>query len=81
MMQEVVLLADPEAENAGVPVDPGLQPDNIELNDIDTEHWAHPHGRQTSDQGTLQKEMPNARFQRSPKKQTRPGGVGRSYRV
>ncbi|HKP27378.1 MAG TPA: hypothetical protein VJV39_26155, partial [Dongiaceae bacterium] len=38
VMQVVVFLADPEAKDAGVPVDASLEPDDIELNDIDAEH-------------------------------------------
>jgi hypothetical protein len=35
VMQKIVLGAHLEAEHVGVPLDPGLKPDDIELNDID----------------------------------------------
>jgi len=38
VMQEVVFQADPEAKDSRVPVDAGLQSDNIQLNDIDAQH-------------------------------------------
>jgi hypothetical protein len=36
MMQKIVLFADFEAKDMGIPVDTGLKADDIELDDINT---------------------------------------------